>query len=199
MKKLITLCAVSVAALAPTTASAADPSPSDFKNAAKFCKALKSSSGSAANFRSAIDAVTTAKVTERNAYGKCVSFYAKQTASEDAAQEKAAKTNAAKDCKAERTANPAAFATKYGSGKNGRNAYGKCVSQKAKAKKAEADREDNAQEQDRVNAAKTCKAERALNPTAFAVKYGTNDNDKNAFGKCVSTTAKKNAADRRQS
>jgi len=39
----------------------------------------------------------------------------------------------------------------------------------------------------RVNAAKTCKAERkALGAEAFRTKYGTNQNKANAFGKCVS-------------
>lgn len=197
MKKLITLCAISVAALAPTTAAAADPpSPANFKNAAKFCKALKSFSGSAANFRSAVDALTTAKVTEKNAYGKCVSFYAKQASSEDAKQEQAAKTNAAKQCKAERTAGPAAFAQRYGTNKNGHNAYGKCVSQKAQANKAEADKEDEAQEQDSLNAAKTCKAAKKADPAKFASDYGSK---RNAYGKCVSKTAKERAAARRES
>jgi hypothetical protein len=40
------------------------------------------------------------------------------------------------------------------------------------------------------NAAKACKAERAADPAAFTTKYGTNKNGKNAFGKCVSKTAK---------
>lgn len=38
--------------------------------------------------------------------------------------------NAAKECKAERRENPGAFTATYGTGKNGRNALGKCVSQK---------------------------------------------------------------------
>ena len=40
------------------------------------------------------------------------------------------------------------------------------------------------------NAAKTCKAERDADAAAFAEKYGTNENNKNAFGKCVSAAAK---------
>jgi len=58
--------------------------------------------------------------------------------------------NAAKECKAERAADPAAFAKKYGTNKNGKNAYGKGVSGKA--------RHATVQETEaRVNAAKTCK------------------------------------------
>ena len=88
--------------------------------------------------------------------------------------------NAAKACKAERAADPAAFAKKYGTNKNGKNAYGKCVSGKAR----------HATEQEteaRVNAAKTCKKLKAEQTAAFEAAYGTK---KNAFGKCVSKTAK---------
>jgi len=41
------------------------------------------------------------------------------------------------------------------------------------------------------NAAKACKAERALNPEGFKTTYGTNANKSNAFGKCVSGKVKK--------
>ena len=40
------------------------------------------------------------------------------------------------------------------------------------------------------NAAKACKAERALGVQDFKDKYGTNVNKANAFGKCVSQLAK---------
>jgi len=45
------------------------------------------------------------------------------------------------------------------------------------------------QEANTTNAAKTCKAERALGADAFTAKYGTNKNKSNAFGKCVSKLA----------
>ena len=48
--------------------------------------------------------------------------------------------NAAKECKAERgtdSATQEAFTLKYGSGKNGKNALGKCVSERAKEEAAE--------------------------------------------------------------
>lgn len=97
--------------------------------------------------------------------------------------------NAAKACKAERAANPDAFKTKYGTNPNKANAFGKCVSGKAKKEKEE---EESAEtEEARENAAKKCKAERALNPDAFKTKYGTNPNKANAFGKCVSKLSKK--------
>jgi hypothetical protein len=47
--------------------------------------------------------------------------------------------------------------------------------------------------EERVNAAKTCKAEHDADPAAFTAKYGTNKNKKNAFGKCVSATAEADA------
>ncbi len=40
------------------------------------------------------------------------------------------------------------------------------------------------------NAAKACEAERAKDPVAFKIKYGTNKNKANAFGKCVSKLAR---------
>ena len=45
------------------------------------------------------------------------------------------------------------------------------------------------------NAAKACKAERAVNADAFKTKYGTNPNKANAFGKCVSKLSKKETGD----
>jgi hypothetical protein len=64
-----------------------------------------------------------------NAYGKCVSAKAKT----QSATEQKAIISAAKSCKAERTSDPAAFKAKYGTNANKSNAYGKCVSAKAKA------------------------------------------------------------------
>jgi hypothetical protein len=123
-----------------------------------------------------------------NAYGKCVSQRAQATTT---AQDQA-QTNAAKSCKAERAADPAAFQTKYGSGKNGKNAYGKCVSQTAKAAAAAKVADETKTD---VSAAKSCKAERAQDAAAFKAKYGTNKNKSNAFGKCVSKTAKAQSTD----
>jgi hypothetical protein len=124
----------------------------------------------------------------KNAFGKCVSKRAKAT--DEAGTE--AKQNAAQECKTERTADPAAFSEKYGTGKHGANAYGKCVSQKAKADKAETVSDEVKAD---VSAAKSCKTERKADPEAFAAKYGTNGNKRNAFGKCVSKTAKAKTQD----
>jgi hypothetical protein len=91
--------------------------------------------------------------------------------------------NAAKECKAERQASEVAFAQKYGTNANDKNAFGKCVSQKAKEEQAERRAARRAAQQD-------CRTERAQDKDAFAQKYGTNKNKRNAFGKCVSQTAR---------
>lgn len=114
-------------------------------------------------------------------------------AAEESAEEQKARTNASKECKAEAAdANFAAkhdeksFAEFYGTNGNGKNAHGKCVSIKAKAKKAEMDAADAEEAKDFKNAAKACADERRkLGTSAFAKEYGTNVNKRNAFGKCV--------------
>ena len=90
--------------------------------------------------------------------------------------------NSAQECRAEREANRDAFAEKYGTNGNKRNAFGKCVSSKMRKEVAEEAREAK-------NAAQECRAEREADRDAFAEKYGTNPNKRNAFGKCVSSKA----------
>ncbi len=193
MTKRFTTAALLCGALAlPAGAVAAEePSQANFKNAAKYCKALKASAGDA-NFKAMFGG-------GNNAYGKCVS----KAAQRDAKQEDQAKTNASKQCKAEAAADEAAFRAKYGTGKKGVNAHGKCVSQKAKANKAEADK----QEKQDVSSAKECRTEQQQNPEefkaahggkTFAEFYGTNENGKNAFGKCVSQKTREEESERKQ-
>jgi hypothetical protein len=116
----------------------------------------------------------------------------RRNAAEEAAEEAAALKNASKECAAERKSDSRAFAEKYGTNRNKRNAFGKCVSARAKEKKAEMDAEDAEETAEFKNAAKECAAERKMND-AFAEKYGTNENNRNAFGKCVSKKAKGDA------
>jgi hypothetical protein len=94
--------------------------------------------------------------------------------------------NAAKACKAQRTAlGETTFRLLYG---GGRNAYGKCVSQHARA-----------QHDAQTNASQTCRQEReTLGTAAFNAKYGKNRNDRNAFGKCVSQHAQQELATEQQ-
>jgi hypothetical protein len=111
-----------------------------------------------------------------------------------AAQAQSPDKNAAKACKAARASmGVEAFQKKYGTNKNLRNAFGKCVSSKSKDDEDDKDEEDEGDNKGEKpsGAAKACKAERAsLGAGAFAKKYGTNHNLKNAFGKCVSGKAK---------
>ena len=102
--------------------------------------------------------------------------------------DKTDRTNAAQECRAERGSTDEtreAFRVEYGTNKNGRNAFGKCVSSTSKEEEAE-------QETAAKNASKECRAERGSTDEtreAFRVEYGTNKNGRNAFGKCVSQKA----------
>ncbi|MEX2612880.1 MAG: hypothetical protein WD380_04825 [Gaiellaceae bacterium] len=104
--------------------------------------------------------------------------------------------NAAKACKAERGTTALsieAFAQRYGKNKNKKNAFGKCVSSKAKEKAKEEEDAEEDEEKQEAEAAKVCKAERgtsAASIAAFNKEHGTNKNKKNAFGKCVSKHSK---------
>ncbi len=60
--------------------------------------------------------------------------------------------------------------------------FGRCVSKMASLSAA--------QRQATLNAARTCRAEQRADPAAFTAKYGSNTNEANAFGKCVSRTVK---------
>jgi hypothetical protein len=95
--------------------------------------------------------------------------------------------NAAKACKAKRAEDPDAFAEEYGTNKNRKNAFGKCVSSKAKAKKADMDAKDERRVAALKNAAKECAREREeLGEDDFAADHGK----RNAFGRCVSDKAR---------
>jgi hypothetical protein len=97
------------------------------KNAAKACKAER---GTTQESRSAFEDTYGQNGNKKNAFGKCVS----QKAGEAVEAEQEATLDAAKACKAERGTTAQSretFTEKYGGKKN---AFGKCVSQKAKTK-----------------------------------------------------------------
>ena len=74
MRRLL-VAAMLIAAVVVPSALAVDPTPADFKNAAKYCKAVRESKG--------LDAFQTQYGTnknKKNAYGKCVSSTAKAKA-----------------------------------------------------------------------------------------------------------------------
>ena len=111
----------------------------------------------------------------------------KQKAAEEAQEGQNAHSNAAKECAAERAQDRDAFAEKYGTNANDRNAFGKCVSTLAKQKEHAADEQDKQDATEFKNAAKECASERSADADAFKTTYGTErSNFKNAFGKCVS-------------
>jgi hypothetical protein len=170
--------ALLLAAVAVTASAAFAAQGDQGKSPAQFCKSELATLG-AANFK----ALYSPGGSGANAMGKCVSKHAHAAA--------ANLTNAAKTCKAEmampesdfRAAHGGmSFAEFYGKNKNDRNAYGKCVSSKAKAANAQ-------QEAKTMKAAKACKAERAAGQAAFTAKYGGKASS--AFGKCVSSKNKK--------
>jgi hypothetical protein len=167
-----------IALLIAAPAAAAKPSKADKREAQKECQALR-----------ATDAMREAFDAKYRNFGACVS----EKAREAKAERKAAKTNAARECRKEREASAEAFRAEYGTNENGRNAFGKCVSRKAKAKQAEQDAEDAEEAEEFKNAAEECDAERgetAEQRRNFEQKYGTNGNKRNAFGKCVSKKAR---------
>jgi hypothetical protein len=131
-----------------------------------------------------------------HSFSRCV----RQNTAEERAERQAALEHAAKQCKAERSDPNVAtahdgktFEQFYGTNGNGKNAYGKCVSAKAREEKDAADAADKQEVEAFKNAAKECAAERsdpnfaaAHDGKTFEEFYGTNKNKRNAFGKCVS-------------
>jgi hypothetical protein len=185
-KSIATGVALTAAALLAVPSGAiAKPNHGDRVNAAQECRAER---GGTDATREAFQAKYGTNANKRNAFGKCVSTRARDEEREG----RVARANASKECKAEaEEIGLVAFREKYGSGKQGRNAHGKCVSGKAKQHEAEADAEDLQVIRERKSAAKACAAERdETGAEAFREKYGTSKSKRNAFGKCVSQTAK---------
>lgn len=116
MKKITVVMGVLAALIVPS-AAAADPKPdaADTRAAVSQCRSE----------RGATKATREAFRAKYGSMSRCV----RQNAAENATAQK----NAAKECNAEHEAMGAeAFAEKYGTNRNGRNAFGKCVSQKVR-------------------------------------------------------------------
>jgi len=162
VKKLTIVAAVCVGVLSMGVATATAAKPSDEAQAAKrFCVQQKQA-----------DKAAFTALWGKNAMRNC-----KRDARGEVAE---AARNSAQECRSEQEADPAAFTATYGTNPNGKNAFGKCVSQKSKAELSEEVTEFK-------NAAKECRSEQDADAAAFAETYGTNGNKKNAFGKCVSS------------
>jgi hypothetical protein len=175
MKRLIVPFAA-LALVVPATASAA-PTGEDTRNAAQECRALQKAAGS--NFADVIRGTTfkqRVNANGRNAFGKCVSFLAR----EEEREREGAQQGAAQRCQAERATDEAKFATDF------RN-FGECVSTRARASKAEEDEDDRSE---RVNPARRCRVLQR-DKAEFEKAFGTRSN---AFGKCVSAQARAQSA-----
>jgi len=163
---LTLLASLSVAA----TAWAVAPTGAATKRADASCRALRGQIGPA-SFTQAFGTL-----------GGCVSSLARvEQQNLDAAQ--AACTAEQGDANFAATHGGKTFVQFYGVGPLGKNAFARCVAAKARAS-------SQAEGQSRPNPARLCVAQRTLmTPALFASNYGTNGNDRNAFGKCVSTMA----------
>jgi hypothetical protein len=172
MKARVFVALLLVALAVPAVALAATPNGQDRENAARTCKALRTSMGPTLFGQT----YGTAESNRKNAMGKCVSQHARA--------ESQARQSARAQCAAEQ--NDPNFPATH-DGKSFREFYGNfghCVSSKARAARAE-------ERSDTLNAARQCRAERSqLGLAEFRAKYGRNSSDRNAFGKCVSALAK---------
>jgi hypothetical protein len=164
MKTLSTGMVLAALMLVPASA-VAKPAATDRHAAIKQCKAER---GKSKATRSAFKA-------RYHSFSRCV----RMNTAEERAERRDSLRNAAKACKAERADEDFAashegksFDVFYGTNRNGKNAYGKCVSIKAREHKEAADEQDSEDATEFKNAAKECAAEV--------------EHDKNAFGKCVS-------------
>jgi hypothetical protein len=149
-------------ALVLPAGAAASPSGTDRENAAKECRTKK-----------AFDTKYGTNENDANAFGKCVSTRARDEEAERHASKRAARH--------------ACASRKHGKG----HAYGRCVKSKTKAFEERADSEDRREIESEHSSARACAQERdQMGSDAFAEKYGTNRNKRNAFGKCVSKMAR---------
>jgi hypothetical protein len=195
MTKTLVLAGLLGALAAPAVAQAGGSVTSgDRQNAAQECRFER---GATAATREAFAARYATNKNRSNAFGKCVSAKARGEVKE----RERARDGASRTCRTERgntAETKAAFQEKYGTNKNKSNAFGKCVSRAATAAEKAADDKDREEAADRKTAAKQCERERgstSASRDAFAKKYGTNVNKRNAFGKCVSKLAKALADD----
>ena len=158
---------VAVAALAPVAASAGTASTSARSDCAKLRAAMGTNAFSHA-YRT---------------FGACVSVYAPIERQVTGSAE-ATCTEQQTDPNFAATHDGMRFDQYYGNGKKDRNVFDNCVSIVAKTSR-------HVEQQNRLNPARTCRGIRGqLGVSLFDSSYGKNKNDRNAFGKCVSSTAR---------
>lgn len=158
MKKLLVMmCAFAVALMAPVSAFGKSERAQARAEAKQNCKQLRAEAGKR-NFRSMFG---------KNAYGKCVRQERRENLREARVAQRQARQNAAHECKAERAEDRDAFRDTYGSNRSGKNAFGKCVSQKAQENEEQLDAENGEEDENQVNAARLCRAEKREDADAF--------------------------------
>jgi hypothetical protein len=167
-KRILMICALALAIVPAALAVSPDAS----KNASGACTALKAQMGTS---------FTSAYAT----FGACVSKYA-QLEQQNVTSANTSCTALQADTTFAASHGGKTFDQFYGTGKSGKNAFGNCVSAHAKAS-------SQAEQQGRQNPSRSCRGQRSANSAAFAQTYGKNANDRNAFGKCVSQVASKQA------
>ncbi len=188
MKKSILAIAMVVVLVASAAVATAAPKSTrgDRKDAREYCQDLRSAAGKK-NFARLM------KTSKGKAYGKCKKVKTKREAT---GRVRSAR-QAVRDCKAERDGDLAAFQAKYSS--HGRG-IGQCVSQSRREAEAESDERN----ENKVNAARHCRSQQtswsedqhthtgkeSADSSSFVSYWGTNENNRNAFGKCVSHHAK---------
>ena len=177
MKHMMIITAAAALALPAAAFAETAPTQVDRTNAAQQCRAQRTAMGV-----SAFRALYGTSPSRSNAFGRCVARMARLN-SEARSAARAACQAEQNDANFASTHGGKTFGEFYGTGKNGKNAFARCVSSKAKAA-------HNAQQSAIVNAARTCKAEQRANREAFRRKYGTNRYGRNAFGRCVATHAR---------
>ena len=104
MKRALAVC-VLVGAIIVPSALAADPTPGDFKNAAKHCKAARSAMGVGA-----FNARYGTNPNKKNAFGKCV---AKTASNKAEAREDVTEAKATAKCRKQKADDPTKFAQTY--------------------------------------------------------------------------------------
>ncbi len=178
MRKMLFGLVAAAALVVPATALAVEePATTEGPSPAQACKQERQTIGA-----DAFKALHGTNKTKANAHGKCVSKKAREQ-SENHSEAMAACRAEQADAAFADSHDGKAFDQYYGMGK-GRNAFGKCVSSKAKAA-------NQADHQAAIKAAKSCKAERKADPAAFKAAHG---GKASAFGKCVSKKAKTKGA-----
>jgi hypothetical protein len=166
MKRMVAMTALVIGLAVPASAIAGDAS----TNAKAACTTLRAKMGQ------------TAFAHAYSTFGACVSSMA-QLEQKNVTSANALCTAEQNDTNFAASHNNKTFDQFYGSGKKGKNAFGNCVSTKAKAS-------SQAEQQNRPNPARVCSGLRTqMGTQAFTALYGKNANAKNGYGKCVSAWA----------